>query len=576
MQFKFIEDLELDIQLDLISLRRDTQRYKILMYQHQGILKASTHKIGNAENVDSQFKLFFQKAIDLNTDLVLTPEYSCPWENLIELILDPQKQPTVGKLWCLGCESISKDELTTFVHNFTNRNRIIYFDEQVLQSNNNFLDPLVYLFKANKGAETVLVCLIQFKTRHMGVFGGGDIERNNLIQGNDIYILRNNEHSIYFISLICSEAMNFRDNLSFEVKNNINWDDKPYLIFHPQINPDPAHPNFTSFRNFVLNSHNKELISLNWQLDSKIGSNDMLKFYCSRSGFYLRSNEIILNDKTRIVNNHKKGLYYFNNKKNRHTYLFSSKPHCYHISIPHVKHNAYDVQSRRDGPEVIETFSLNSQKDDFETITSVSDTHIDYLANNGCLNSYFNDSSKCVIDKERLISLSTANVNENLNDIDKINSIYMDENNEYNLRITTPQDRNENSITIRALYIETLNSLHEIIQNNIFPESLQELKGLGVTLAYHTNSNIDNFKFNLLLPNGNKIYATIAYLVSCDDTHNNKKYSNLRKLFDSDSKYRERVVIYYKKCGKFEFIYDKNAKSITNTSDYNDESIYKD
>ena len=80
MEFKFIDELNLGITIDLTVLQRDSQRYSILLYQHEGTLFADETRISNYSSVDIQFEEFFAKAKIENTDLALTPEYSCPWK----------------------------------------------------------------------------------------------------------------------------------------------------------------------------------------------------------------------------------------------------------------------------------------------------------------------------------------------------------------------------------------------------------------------------------------------------------------------------------------------------------------
>ena len=138
------------------------------------------------------------------------------------------------------------------------------------------------------------------------------MERNNLIVGSRIYILRNSPDSIRFMTLICSEAMNFEDNLQPQVRQTLMWADLPYLVFNPQLNPAPADSRFTDFRKFIFQSDNKEIISLNWNNRSTIGHGKMITHGSSRSGIYIKSDEINTTDYGRVKKNHALGLYYFN------------------------------------------------------------------------------------------------------------------------------------------------------------------------------------------------------------------------------------------------------------------------
>jgi hypothetical protein len=101
MEFTFVESL--GVTADLVALRTSSQPFNIHMYQHQGLFAASENKLGNGTNVGKQFSDFFIEARRLDSDLVLTPEYSCPWANILEIVSDKTLWPVSGKLWVLGC-----------------------------------------------------------------------------------------------------------------------------------------------------------------------------------------------------------------------------------------------------------------------------------------------------------------------------------------------------------------------------------------------------------------------------------------------------------------------------------------
>ena len=77
MDFVFADD-ELGIEMNLIPLRPSTEPFTIHFYQHSGEFFASKTRIGNGINAVAQFRYFFQKARQNNSDLILSPEYSCP------------------------------------------------------------------------------------------------------------------------------------------------------------------------------------------------------------------------------------------------------------------------------------------------------------------------------------------------------------------------------------------------------------------------------------------------------------------------------------------------------------------
>ena len=331
----FIPISDLNISIDISILRRNTQRHSVLLYQHEGVLDANNTRIGNLNNVDSELRLFFEKSRLTSSDLVLTPEYSCPLSIIEDIISHPANWPSAGKLWVVGCESMTKQQLTALQATYNKANVFVHFETAVLNNNLNYVDPLIYLFKGTHNGQEKLIVLLQFKTMHMGIWGGGIVERNNLIQGNEIYILRDSHDSISFFSLICSEAMNFPNYWQQNQQAIQGWLDSPFLIFNPQLNPNPTHQNFTSFRKFILGFTKKEIISLNWNNRTKIGADDFMDYNTSRSGFYIQSDEIDLSP-ARIKNNHKHGMYYFFFGVRKHAFLLNSTPTIFHVAIPPV------------------------------------------------------------------------------------------------------------------------------------------------------------------------------------------------------------------------------------------------
>src|ERR1035441_10159357 len=90
----------------------NAQPYSALAFQPSGPFACSPALVGNA-NRDlalRKFTAFLADAAALNVELALTPEYSCPWQ-AIENALAAGQFPNAGKLWALGCESITPDEL---------------------------------------------------------------------------------------------------------------------------------------------------------------------------------------------------------------------------------------------------------------------------------------------------------------------------------------------------------------------------------------------------------------------------------------------------------------------------------
>lgn len=577
MEFVYVDNIINGIELELEILTRKTQRNRIMLYQHEGTLFANNERIGNNIASDNQFISACRLAKESEADLFMTPEYSCPW-SVIELILGEENLlPNNKKLWALGCESISLDNLALFKNQVENDQIIFKYDVDIPANGRNYVDPLVYIFKAKIEGAVKTIVLVQFKTLHMGVWGGGDIERDNIILGKKIYILKNRISSIHLFTLICSEAMNLRKELNDEASEKLDWEDKPYLILHPQFNPKPYHEDFIDFRRFVFNQEHKEIISLNWQLNSKVGGDSLLPQKNGRSGFYVRSNELNLKD-SRINKNHKKGLYYFNNTKGRHTYLLSSLPHLYLIENSPLKiTGGVEAQQRRDGPETLKAYEFN--QDEFVEIEEVDDTQVTYLNSVGCTNNFLISEDKCVIKKERLVSLSTGKVDGSASwwEIQNVDSFRMKSSNEINNRLTVSRNDDPESLAKRSSYCEAIAELEKIIEEkNILPDNIVDIEDEDLLIGFTENSVNEGYRFNVSNANGDDVYVTICYIGTATSEIAYEVFVLIRELFyKSDTKDIERVVVYYKQGANILPMTEKIFAKIDDTHDYRDDSIFK-
>jgi hypothetical protein len=583
MDFVFVDTLGLDIQFNLAVLRRDTQRYNFYLYQHAGQFYADDGRIGNNRDTTELFNLFFQNARANDADLVMTPEYSCPWDSIYQLIEAKANWPKENKLWAICCESLDKKGLQALRKKvLENEEIILHFEESVLANEMTFMDSLLYIFRVKQGDKEKLLLLLQFKTFHMGVWSGGDVERNNLIQGKTVFIIRDKENSINLFSLICSEAMNFPHSLSQELSEKIGWEDKPFLILNPQFNPSPRHNSFIEFRKFVFEADKKEIISLNWNRRSTILGGAFIEGGSSRSGIYLRSDDIDVDNSKRIKKNHIKGLYYFKNNRNRHSFILNSEVDAFLIASPPVAMSkAQTVQMRRDGPEILSSEFFDTQ---FKSLTNsqspIADQHLEYLIETSCTNEFLLNPANCVLEKERLVCLSTGNIatKKGLSwaRIPQVYSVNMSDNTEVNCRITFAEDQNTESIQERARYLRAISALHVALTNNPnLPDSLAELRNKQLRVSYYKQSDQDEYKYNVTDSEGVSMNVTIAFLDNVSIGEVGKTFDLLQQLFDRDHMNRKRVVVVYNMGEQTRYKYDETAATITDINTSDNTSIIK-
>lgn len=568
----FIDIATLNISTELDVLKRDTQRNSLLLYQHKGDFFADGNRIGNVDQniAHTKFLKVLEKARQDNSDLVLSPEYSCPISIITHIISNEDTQPLTNKIWVLGGESITKEQLGQ-LNDANQDNILVHFENDVLNSNKRYLDPLYYIFRGVHNGVTKLIILIQFKTRHMGVWSG-DVERNNLIEGDDIYIIKNNNTSVRLMSFICSEAMNVRTDLTQQVKNDILWDDMPFLILHPQINPDPSHQNFVDFRKFILEAEKKEVISLNWGVNTFFNGNNWYsaRGNTARSGVFFKTRELNYSP-NRILNNHHKGGYFHYTNRDKFVYYLNGK-----IDLFSIENNPVSIiegtpaQIRRDGLEIAQIFNLNEQDVIFEEINTIDDGHLYHFSEIGIQNAFLLTPNNSIIDKERIINLSIGKINgnqkTNWHQVIHLNGFNLSEESECNCRLTYFDDNYEASEQIRNIYFSHFNELDLTILANkeLYPDSIIDLKTIDVFISYSNDSGNFNYKYNLLDSDGNFKKATICYIGTASQIDVKRTYDSIQSVFDYGDESKRRIVVFYKRGNTILSESDPNAGSIIN------------
>ncbi len=90
---------------ELKALVADETNYRVLLMQPHGQIEVSAEGVQNRDRAFALrcFGRFLVDARQTRVDLVITPEYSTPWETLVTAIREGTV-PEQGKLWVLGCE----------------------------------------------------------------------------------------------------------------------------------------------------------------------------------------------------------------------------------------------------------------------------------------------------------------------------------------------------------------------------------------------------------------------------------------------------------------------------------------
>lgn len=344
----------------LNALQADDTLYTVLAFQPEARIRVTENSIGHfdSEAAKKKTKAFFAliAGMENQPDLVVSPEYSVPWDALIETI-EEGLVPEQGKLWVLGCESLLLGQLQTIRERLSSS--ISVLDDETSPktlTTQRYRNPLVYVFWTDSLVNSAqqLVMLVQYKTEASG--DAGNTEATGMLPGKSVYLFGNATNEVRLISLICSDVFGFSKDL-------INEHYDKLLLLHVQLNLSPRHLLYKKYRAELFESGQgrTELICLNWAeniafVDAETQNSHEPGNVCG-SAWYLVPPEFDTTDET-ILKNHQYGVYYTYYKPLRiHTLIFDAKPRIFFLQSTKVFHHAVPKpRSTRHGPKAIETF----------------------------------------------------------------------------------------------------------------------------------------------------------------------------------------------------------------------------
>lgn len=478
MDIKLVADVLLENSLEtpiLNALIPNANNYTVLALQPHGDIEASADGVRNRDHdlATKQFSKFLEYAKETQVDLVITPEYSMPWQVLSDVI-SGGRGPAQGKIWALGCESIKISELESLKDSLAPFATVIY--EPLDARSTRFVSPLAYIFvspPAPDNGEAKTVVLVQFKTHPMG--DPNHFEINGMQLGTRIYQFGGNEQNLKLVSLICADAFALDDKIAAAIYDRA-------LILHIQLNPDPRHEVFCGCRERLLrySDYATEVLCLNWSENVKmsIGDHDINWNNIAGSAWYLKAREFDDSDIT-ICNNHRQGLYYTWLEPHRsHALFFNYKPAIFLFNATKVAHVGVPGSvSKRRGPQLIRTYNWNDNDgnwvekstadDGFSAIITESDdaqTEIKRIAN---LNP---------LDAERILALCAGEIesNEDWYKVRLLDSCVIDSS-EIIRRVTFAQDTHEKAKRFRIARLKRCSRLWEIITREELPPALSDL-----------------------------------------------------------------------------------------------------
>lgn len=318
---------------ELEVLKPDNQNYRCLLLQPSGPIYADTTRIGHLNTAVAELRCrkFIELASANQIELVVTPEYCMPW-TILQEIANGENFPSPGRLWVLGCESTSNNELAAFKDATSHNCNTLHED---IPPQGTYLDPVAFCFQTqNNLGNWQRVILLQFKTcpsrdEHF-------LENEHLRRGRVIYQFHNQVSLLKLSTIICSDAFAVADQPGLLA----SLTDRSILI-HIQLNQNPRHIDYRNYRRLTFsgNEHltNCDIICLNWaqkiELHNDAGGDSSNWNNIAGSAWYLPKNRCSNND-LEILRNHKLGLYYSFMEEHRHALLFHYDEAIFQLTVP--------------------------------------------------------------------------------------------------------------------------------------------------------------------------------------------------------------------------------------------------
>jgi len=532
-------------QVPLEALHPDCQEYDVMLYQHGGQMSADANAICNLDHDEAatKFSSFISLAVHKQPQLMITPEYSCPW-SVIEDSIQNNRWPRAGNAWILGCESIQPAELEDLRDRYNNVTWLVA--SFTPERDQIFLDvACIFMTATSRDGTEVKLIVVQPKGCAMAD-GCYLIEPNSLILGNDRFVLRNDPDSIHLAIFVCSDALEEEILTTLPQVRSL-----PYLLLHIQLNGDPRNLSFRAYRDFwgTHNLNKTEIICLNWARGIEVFGNS-IQF--GGSAWYYKSQAVQASD-SEVNNSHKLGVYYTNNRKRYfHCHILNYTEHVFHFRSAKIcqTRSLPPTHLPRLGPRTIATYSWDSVSSEWKT--GIVDDGFTNICNiiGGDL-SPLTDTDMSPVDKERLVCLSNAEIRVHSErpwpHVCSLRSFELTSD-EVCQRITFCHDPDQESMDRREQQLQRFKVLKDEILSGSspFPEHMRQLQGDG-RIQYHVSAK---YQYNVTNVDG-EYPAIFVYLGEFSENYAKEKMSDLGHILGDA---RRSLVVWFRQNGELRYV----------------------
>ncbi|MEL7568472.1 MAG: hypothetical protein AAGU27_26860 [Dehalobacterium sp.] len=262
LKFTFLEDvLDTDLIPEFSICSDQADIFSMTRLQCSGNLSADT--ISGPRPIDPKHRCLcftaILQAINNNSDILVTPEYSIPLDVITTIVRNSDLQPSPRKVFAFCCEAATVNEFKQLIALWETMGAHVVkhsIETEVIEKH--FINALIYIFRLSN----CQLCLVpQLKTKHMAD-KFLQCEGSGLSLGSTIFVFGRNSRN-RFCSLICADSLHHEINKQHFLPTG----NEHIIVFHPQLNPHPRQSAFSALRKqfYTFADGNKVIyITANW------------------------------------------------------------------------------------------------------------------------------------------------------------------------------------------------------------------------------------------------------------------------------------------------------------------------
>jgi hypothetical protein len=523
----------------------------------------------DASGLAAKVMRLLELAAERRIDLVVTPEYSCPWSAVLDL-LERELVPEPGRLWVLGCAGITLDDLDRVRAERPDVEWIV--DEECVptrQQPPQFVDPVCYIFRATRvaGRESTVV-VVQFKGTPM-YDPVSRFEARNMARGEQRFVFRNpgDGNAAKLVTVLCSDALGNLDGEEWYENYNA-----PYLVLHIQLCMDPRDDEFMRGRvePFRHRAPGIDFVCLNWAHGFAVPQYNWVSRF-GGSAYYTKAENADVSDE-REAWNHWKGMYYhWCSDHHTHMYALNYDEAVYSWATQKPSQRSVagvEQQETRTGPEMVACYAWDacsgvwSEVDDIEDGAAALCGCTPELASVGVILRRL-----APLDCERFILLSTGGISKprrsgKWHDVQNMLSTRVDLR-EISKRLSWVQDPDEESAQWRERTLAKLALLAGLLAARAvqLPECVRDLQDTAHLDYLGATGDREHNAFGAGAP------ATLVHAGTLLGYHAETLYEHISRALEDD----KRLVVFWNSVqGTTEFVVDHVGPLITDSGEDRD------